>query len=98
MLENSAPVPQTALPRVNQSAKWNSRIIEKRLRESAGISRPMNDQGMGRPMMKMAQSARGHGSSSISYWPPRRKNEGVTCLDLPPRLDNYRFGGIGPAL
>jgi hypothetical protein len=37
MLENSAPVPQTALPRVNQSAKWNSRIIEKRFRDSAGI-------------------------------------------------------------
>ena len=31
MLEKSAPVPQTALPKVNQSAKWNSRIMEKRL-------------------------------------------------------------------
>src|SRR3989344_5739318 len=31
MTENSAPTPQTALPSVNQSARWNSRIIEKRL-------------------------------------------------------------------
>jgi hypothetical protein len=28
-MENNAAVPHTALPRVNQSAKWNSRIIEK---------------------------------------------------------------------
>src|SRR5579862_2582860 len=28
MMENKPAVPQTALPRVNQSAKWNSRIIE----------------------------------------------------------------------
>jgi hypothetical protein len=28
MLEKIAPVPQTAFARVNQSAKWNSRIIE----------------------------------------------------------------------
>jgi hypothetical protein len=31
MVENRAPVPQTAFARVNQSAKWNSRIIEKGL-------------------------------------------------------------------
>ena len=31
MLENKAPTPQTALPSVNQSARWNSRIMEKRL-------------------------------------------------------------------
>src|SRR3989344_4494388 len=31
MTENSAPTPQTALPSVNQSARRNSRIIEKRL-------------------------------------------------------------------
>jgi hypothetical protein len=29
--ENSAPTPQKALARVNQSARWNSRIIEKGL-------------------------------------------------------------------
>ena len=32
MVENTAAVPQTALPRVNQSAKWNSRIMEKGFR------------------------------------------------------------------
>jgi hypothetical protein len=31
MMEKSAPVPQMALPSVNQSASWNSRIIENRL-------------------------------------------------------------------
>src|SRR5688500_5898439 len=31
MIENSAPAPHTAFARVNQSARWNSRIIEKRL-------------------------------------------------------------------
>ena len=36
MLENSAPVPQTALPSVNQSAMWKPRIIEKRLAGSVG--------------------------------------------------------------
>jgi hypothetical protein len=30
-MENSAPVPQTAFASVNQSARWNSRIIEKGL-------------------------------------------------------------------
>ena len=29
--ENNAPTPQNALARVNQSARWNSRIIEKGL-------------------------------------------------------------------
>ena len=33
--EKSAPTPQQALPSVNQSARWNSRIIEK------GLARPM---------------------------------------------------------
>jgi hypothetical protein len=28
MMEKSAPVPQTAFARVNQSARWNSRIME----------------------------------------------------------------------
>jgi hypothetical protein len=31
MVENIAPMPQTAFPRVNQSASWNSRIIAKGL-------------------------------------------------------------------
>ena len=31
MVANSAPVPQTALPSVNQSARWNSRIMENGL-------------------------------------------------------------------
>ncbi|MNY58184.1 hypothetical protein D3C86_1944920 [compost metagenome] len=34
--ENRAPTPQTALPSVNQSARWNSRIIEKRLGRCSG--------------------------------------------------------------
>jgi hypothetical protein len=29
MVENTAPVPQTALASVNQSARWNSRIMAK---------------------------------------------------------------------
>jgi hypothetical protein len=28
-MENNAPVPQTAFASVNQSARWNSRIMEK---------------------------------------------------------------------
>src|SRR5581483_9319398 len=32
MIENSAPTPLAALPRVNQSARWNSRIIANGLR------------------------------------------------------------------
>jgi hypothetical protein len=31
-MENNAPVPQTAFASVNQSASWNSRIMEKGLR------------------------------------------------------------------
>lgn len=30
-MENNAPVPEAAFASVNQSARWNSRIIEKRL-------------------------------------------------------------------
>src|SRR6188472_4030920 len=37
-LANSAPVPLTALPSVNQSATWKSRIIENALR---GLSAPI---------------------------------------------------------
>src|SRR5450756_3004102 len=37
MTENSAPTPQTALASVNQSARWNSRIIEKGLFSVGGI-------------------------------------------------------------
>jgi hypothetical protein len=31
MMANIAPTPQTALANVNQSARWNSRIMEKGL-------------------------------------------------------------------
>lgn len=29
MVEKMEPIPHTALPNVNQSARWNSRIMEK---------------------------------------------------------------------
>ena len=39
MLVSTAPVPQTAFASVNQSAKWKSRIIEKRFGTRAGRDR-----------------------------------------------------------
>ena len=39
-MENSAPVPQTAFASVNQSARWNSRIIEKGCADLSQSSEP----------------------------------------------------------
>ncbi|MCY1375500.1 hypothetical protein D9M69_629190 [compost metagenome] len=36
---NTAPVPQKALPSVNQSASWKSRIIEKCRDMAAGVTK-----------------------------------------------------------
>src|SRR6185436_13962363 len=80
MAENSAPVPHTAFPSVNQSARWNSQIIEKGLPRLPAVTLSIIGLSGGTPQLvdrdRVAEAADGGGPFRLET-EFRRAGDGV---------------------